>query len=55
MAPGWVLEIRDQCQAARVPFFCRQCGGVGRSAAGRLLEGKVWEEMPETRHVAVAV
>jgi protein gp37 len=46
MAREWVLDIRDQCQDACIPFFFKQWGGVRRSAAGRLLEGKVWEEMP---------
>ncbi len=42
----WVLEIRDQCAAAKVPFFFKQWGGVNRKKAGRLLEGRVWDEMP---------
>ncbi len=46
MEREWVLDIRDQCVAAHVPFFFKQWGGVRRSAAGRLLEGRVWEETP---------
>jgi len=46
MAGEWVLDIRDQCTAAHVPFFFKQWGGVRRSAAGRLLEGRVWNETP---------
>ena len=42
----WVIEIRDQCLAAGVPFFFKQWGGVFRSRSGRLLEGRTWDEMP---------
>lgn len=52
MDPSWVLEIRDQCVAARVPFFFKQWGGVNRKKAGRLLEGRTWDEMPEPTPVA---
>ncbi len=43
----WVLDIRDQCNRARVPFFFKQWGGTRKKKAGRLLEGKTWDEMPE--------
>jgi protein gp37 len=46
MAPAWVTEIRDQCQAARVPFFFKQWGGVHKVTKGRELEGRTWDEMP---------
>jgi len=42
----WVLDIRDQCLSARVPFFFKQWGGVNKKKAGRLLEGKPWNQMP---------
>ncbi|MCY7346998.1 MAG: phage Gp37/Gp68 family protein [Pyrinomonadaceae bacterium] len=42
----WVLEIRKQCQDFDVPFFFKQWGGVNKKKAGRLLEGKTWDEMP---------
>lgn len=42
----WVLEVRDQCQAAGVPFFFKQWGGVRKKRAGRLLEGQTWDAMP---------
>ena len=101
MHPAWVRSIRDQCQAAGVPFFFKQWGEwfpsaqydcdtgmphltgrkeiylgpagevvrtaspfehgqpcdvpadyvsmvrVGKKAAGRLLDGRTWDEMPE--------
>jgi len=76
MHPDWVRSIRDQCQAARVPFLFKQWGAwlhqtqgkfgvpypdldeghrwpdgtksyrVGKKAAGRLLDGRVWDEFP---------
>lgn len=46
MDPAWVLDIRDQCRRADVPFFFKQWGGPNKKRAGRLLENKVWSEMP---------
>jgi len=43
---AWVTEIRDQCVRARVPFFFKQWGGVQKKRAGRILEGRTWDEMP---------
>ncbi len=44
----WVVDIRDQCRAARVPFFFKQWGGVRKTKAGRELDGRTWDEMPRT-------
>lgn len=46
MKKDWVLSIRDQCRRAGVPFFFKQWGGVRKSAAGRLLQGKTYDEFP---------
>lgn len=43
----WVLDIRDQCQAAQVPFFFKQWGGTRKKKTGRLLQNRTWDEMPE--------
>lgn len=43
----WVIEIRDQCLAASVPFFFKQWGGSNKKKSGRLLQGRVWDELPE--------
>jgi protein gp37 len=42
----WVLDLRNQCLNARVPFFFKQWGGFNKKKAGRLLEGRTWDEMP---------
>jgi len=46
MDEAWVLDIRAQCEAAGVPFFFKQWGGKNKKKAGRLLEGRTWDEMP---------
>lgn len=48
MQVEWVLELRDQCTDAGVPFFFKQWGGTNKKKAGRLLEGRTWDEMPRT-------
>jgi protein gp37 len=42
----WVTSIRDQCLKAKVPFFFKQWGGVQKRKAGRLLDGRTWNQMP---------
>ena len=46
MKPEWVMDIRNQCKRAGVPFFFKQWGGVRKKKAGRELEGRTWDEMP---------
>lgn len=46
MKAEWVRDIRDQCVAAGVPFFFKQWGGVWKKRAGRVLDGRTWDEMP---------
>jgi protein gp37 len=80
MHPDWARSLRDQCQAASVPFFFKQWGEfvpyvegvganiyigpreeqtrrvidgvevfrVGKKSAGRLLDGREWNEYPQT-------
>lgn len=45
----WVCSIRDTCVTANVPFFFKQWGGTRKKAAGRVLEGRTWSEMPWRR------
>ncbi|MBF0138502.1 MAG: phage Gp37/Gp68 family protein [Magnetococcales bacterium] len=46
MQADWATSIRDQCLARNIPFFFKQWGGVRKKAAGRMLEGHVWNQMP---------
>jgi protein gp37 len=74
MHPDWARSLRDQCQAAGVPFFFKQWGDwvplrttvgneaarkatkisvgdtlmfrMGKKVAGRLLDGREWNEVP---------
>lgn len=43
---SWVVDIRDQCQDAKIPFFFKQWGGVRKKRTGRLLQGRTWDELP---------
>jgi protein gp37 len=45
---SWILEIRDQCQEAGAAFFFKQWGGQNKKRAGRLLDGRTWDEIPGT-------
>ncbi|HYO26161.1 MAG TPA: phage Gp37/Gp68 family protein, partial [Lacipirellulaceae bacterium] len=42
----WVVDLRDQCRRESIPFFFKQWGGVNKKRAGRVLEGKTWDELP---------
>ncbi|MBI2907074.1 MAG: phage Gp37/Gp68 family protein [Chloroflexi bacterium] len=46
MREEWVLEIRDLCATWGVPFFFKQWGGVNKKRAGRLLAGRLWDQIP---------
>lgn len=42
----WIRGIRDFCVESGVKFFHKQWGGNYPEAAGRLLDGKFWTEIP---------
>jgi len=46
MKREWVIEIKNRCVDADVPFFFKQWGGTNRTKAGRKLEGRIWNQMP---------
>lgn len=46
MEGWWVEDIQQTCQAQKIPFFFKQWGGVNKKAAGRLLNGRTYDEMP---------
>lgn len=50
MDVDWARALRDQCKAARLPFFFKQWGSWavrGKNPAARLLDGREWNEFPE--------
>lgn len=47
MDPAWVVDLRNQCQSAGVPFFFKQWGGHTPKAGGRQLEGRTYDAMPQ--------
>ncbi|HZL66014.1 MAG TPA: phage Gp37/Gp68 family protein [Candidatus Limnocylindrales bacterium] len=53
MQPEWVECIRDLCERQRVAFFFKQWGGVQKSKAGRLLNGRTFDDMPERAAVTI--
>lgn len=55
MDSRWARSIRRQCRENHVAFFFKQWGAfnskgekVGKKVAGRILDGKTWDEMPQT-------
>jgi protein gp37 len=46
MQPRWVDEIEVVCRRAAAAFFFKQWGGRNKKAAGRILNGKIYDEMP---------
>lgn len=46
MEVDWVLDIQDQCERAKVAFFFKQWSGTNKKKAGRMLNGKTFDEMP---------
>jgi protein gp37 len=44
--PAWVRRIRNQCREFKVPFFFKQWGGLHKAKAGRLLDGRTYDEFP---------
>ena len=47
MDRDWVVDIRDRCVAANVPFFFKQWGGVNKKRNGRTLDKTTWNELPD--------
>jgi len=55
MDPSWAINIQNECHRHGVAFFFKQWGAfnaggerVGKNAAGRILNGQTWNEMPES-------
>jgi protein gp37 len=50
MRKEWAVAIREQCDKEGVPFFFKQWGGWNKKSRGRLLDGKIWDQMPPLAH-----
>jgi protein gp37 len=48
MKEEWAVSIKSKCEQAGIPFFFKQWGGFNKKKNGRLLEGRTWDELPET-------
>jgi len=46
MKEEWVNEIITQCDSQSVLFFFKQWGGKNKKKAGRILNGRTYDEMP---------
>ena len=47
MQKEWVLDIKSKCIQSNTAFFFKQWGGTNKKKNGRILEGKIWNAMPE--------
>jgi hypothetical protein len=52
MQKEWVESILRQCDAQRVAFFFKQWGGVNKRKAGRELNGKTYDAMPQLTQIS---
>lgn len=49
----WIIEIKEKCFSTGTKFFFKQWGGVNKKKAGRVLEGRQWNEIPNRKIVFV--
>lgn len=42
----WIRDLRDRCVESSVAFFHKQWGGPTSHSAGRVLDGRTWDEFP---------
>ena len=53
MQKEWVLEIKKRCEDENIDFFFKQWGGTNKKKAGRMLQGKTWDQMPNVLRIHV--
>jgi protein gp37 len=46
MNSDWALSIKNQCVSAGIPLFFKQWGSAWGKYVGRLLDGKLYSELP---------
>ena len=47
MRKAWVEEIRKNCKRNGTAFFFKQWGGTNKKKAGRILNNRTYDEMPD--------
>jgi protein gp37 len=47
MQREWVINVLRQCREQGVKFFFKQWGGVRKKKAGRTLDGRTYDELPD--------
>jgi protein gp37 len=52
MKEEWVLSILKHCEAAGVPFFFKQWGGIHKKKAGRMLNHRTYDAVPFDRKIS---
>jgi protein gp37 len=50
MEESWAISIRDQCLNEGIPYFFKQWGGWKKKEKGRVLDGRIWDQMPPLVH-----
>ncbi len=62
MEAAWARDVRAQCTEAGTAFFFKQWGAhdeggrrVGKKKAGRVLDGRTWDEVPAAYKARVAM
>lgn len=46
MEQVWVQQLLRQCTKQKVTFFFKQWGGTNKKAAGRILNGRTYDDLP---------
>lgn len=49
MMEEWVRDIHASCKSQKVAFFFKQWGGVRKDLTGRELDGRTYDEYPNSR------
>lgn len=47
----WVIDVKNQCEENGISFFFKQWGGKNKKAAGKVLQGKIYCQIPSAAEV----
>jgi protein gp37 len=51
----WVQDIRRACRRHKTAFFFKQWGGATSKSGGRVLDGRIYDEVPSSRVISERV